>query len=151
MPMVSVADPPSPPQLESLSTCVSVSPMPKPQQHSFEEFLSDRLSSRCVTASIMPGPHQFSCANSLSNRVGEVLRDTASGPQKLRAKRIMAVWRNPVADCGPTSTQKKLDKAKARYGHGQAIQHPNQRKRKRKRVIEDDPHMYRIPQRRAFC
>ncbi|KAI8567636.1 hypothetical protein RHMOL_Rhmol02G0136900 [Rhododendron molle] len=156
--MVSMADPPSPPRLESLSSCVSVSPMPKPQQLSFEEFSSDRSSCSCVTASTMPGSHQFHCANSLSDRVGEVLRDTASGPQNLRAKRIMAVWRNPVADCGASSAkhlasqkQKKLDKAKARYGCGQAIQLPSQRKRRREGVIEDGPHMYRIPQCRAFC
>ncbi|KAI8550914.1 hypothetical protein RHMOL_Rhmol06G0144500 [Rhododendron molle] len=68
----------------------------------------------------------------------------------------MPFRRECVEDCRPTSAKhpsnrkrKKLDKVKANFDCDKAVQHPRQRKCKRKRTIEADPHSYRIPQSRV--
>ncbi|KAI8542511.1 hypothetical protein RHMOL_Rhmol08G0143700 [Rhododendron molle] len=111
----------------------------------------------CVTTSPMLQSRQLSFEVSLSDKVGDYLQNTASRPRNLRTKRIMTFWRNRVWDCGPTSAkqpsnhkQKKLDKVNANFGCGEAVRHPSQRKWKRERIIEADPHAYCIPQRREF-
>ncbi|KAG5516213.1 hypothetical protein RHGRI_037047 [Rhododendron griersonianum] len=56
--------------------------------------LFPRPPSSCVTASPVPEPYHLSFEVSLSDRVGDVFQGTASEPQNLWTKRIMAFQRN---------------------------------------------------------
>lgn len=111
----------------------------------------------CVAEPPGVDPHQLSFEDSSSDRVGDGLQDTTSGPRNLRTKRIKALWLNRLEDWGPISVKhhgkqkrKKMGSVKVSGGCDKCVPHPSQRKGKRERVIDDAPHIHRIPQRRAI-
>ncbi|KAI8555199.1 hypothetical protein RHMOL_Rhmol05G0156100 [Rhododendron molle] len=86
-----------------------------------------------------------------------ISKDSVSGPQNLRAKRIVAFWRYRVEDCDGSTTihsdsqkQKKVDGIEGTDGCNKPIPPSLWSKRKRETVTEEDPHSYRAPQRHAF-
>lgn len=117
----------------------------------------------CVTASLTSDCFHLSVEDSVydrdstSNRVGDDFQDSALGSRNLRAKRILAFWcfrledrDHGLARLSTKQKRTKIDRFEGSNGCIRTFTHPTRRKWKWKKIIEDDPHFYRVPHQHVF-